>query len=297
MLTTLTRLVVLLAFALLPSALVAQELSRADAERFQQLMQSGAEAYQREDYQRSIELLEAARAIYDHPDLTYNIARAWTHLNRCSKARGLYEAYVGREDIGPEDVEKARQMLAELDSGCVSRGTLRIECTVPQTAVSIDGGQPQACPVAVEVQTGSHQIMARAPQHLPATQRAEVLEAEVTPVTITLEREAPPEPPSAAGPNWPLIGWVTAGAGGALLVTGLILDASSVGRLRALEEASENGDVAEVERLRSGASRSKAATIVLYTGGIVAIGAGTYMALFLGSDETATASVAFGGRF
>ena len=105
----------------------AQDLSRQEIRAFKELAREGAELYEAEKFEEAVAKLKEAQAIYDHPDLAYNLGRAHSKLGRCAEARAAFTDFLGRDDISEETEAKARKSLADLES-CREPGTVEIAC-------------------------------------------------------------------------------------------------------------------------------------------------------------------------
>lgn len=279
------------------SPATAQDLSADEVETFQKLMAQGSQAYADGEYERSISSLREAQKLYDHPDLVYNIGRAYTRLRRCSEARRAFITYLQRPEITEEDDRKARKNLQELTE-CVEPARLTIECTPRDASVAVDDGQKSdTCPAQFEVEPGEHQITVSAAEHRPASRTTVLKEGESAALQIALEREAddPTEVVSSrkesSDGSWrPVAGWSAIGGGAAMLVTGLVLDSTSSARGARLREAAEDEDEATVDTLERRARTIRAATIALYAGGLVAAATGSALVIWGSSGPDGDAS-------
>ncbi len=267
----------------------AQDLSPEEIEEFQRLMSEGAEAYSAREYEKSIELLQKAQAIYDHPDLVYNIGRAYTRLRRCSDARRAFITYLQRPEITKEDDEKARTNLEEL-SECVTPARLTVTCEPAEASVSVDGEERGSCPIELEVEPGDHLIAVTASDHRPFEERRSAGEGDEVAVDVRLEPlsvapvESPDEPPRRDGAWRPIVGWTAIGVGAAAIGTGLVVDSSSIGRSAAIRDAADEGDEGTVQLLERRARTARAASVALYVGGAVAAITGGVLVIW-GSDD------------
>jgi hypothetical protein len=235
-------------------------------------------------------VLQEAREIYDHPDLTYNIGRAYTRLRRCDEARRAFITYLQRPEITKADDEKARQNLKELSS-CVPPARLAVECSPETAMVSVDGEPSKACPTEFEVEPDEqHRIVVTAREYETAEETRTPASGETVAVEIELqkpEKEIPPPTEPAGDGSWkPIVGWSAIGAGAAMLIGGVVLDSTSSGRAQRLQQAAADGDDSRVQELEKGGRTARAATIGLYIGGLVAAATGTALVIWASSGKS-----------
>lgn len=263
----------------------AQDLSREEIQEFQRLSAEGAELYAAKDFEGSIARLQQAQEIYAHPDLQYNIGRAQLQLERCRAARATFDAYLQRDGLSEEATAAAQEQL-ELATTCKEDGTVVLACT-DGAIVSLDG-ESVACGEPIVRKEGVYSLSATAPEYEQYSTNVTIEPGGSTEVQVELVRETVEAPaPQPAAPTWQRpVGYAAVGTGGALILGGLILDASSSGRADKLAEAA---DPAEVDRLSRGAKTARAVTLTMYIGGVVAAGTGAVLLLTAPSNDVQAA--------
>jgi tetratricopeptide (TPR) repeat protein len=98
--------------------------AQADADRFRELVQQATEAFGRGEFERAIELTDAAYAIKPHPRLLYNRARAHEALGHAEQAIADYQSYLER-DPESEDKETVSGRIKALRAELARRDAMR----------------------------------------------------------------------------------------------------------------------------------------------------------------------------
>lgn len=270
--------------------LAAQET---DTARLQRLVAESRQLYENGDYQGSLDRLREARAIVDHPDIAYNIARSLQKLSRCRDAREAYEAYMNRDDVSEQDVAQARAQLAQMEA-CREEVDVAFACNVPAT-LSVDGGTEFSCGESRTLEEGTYFVQARAEGYETASNRFTVDASANVPVEIRLTPVAEDEVQPTATADWQRpVAYGAIGTGGALLVSGLVIDVRSAGRAKRMEEAAADGDEQRWQKLRDGAPGAKTATLVLYGSGVVLGAVGATLLVLSGNGDASQARVQVG---
>lgn len=263
-------------------------------EKFTAHVKRGAQLRKDGKPREALAEFEKARAIADHPKLAFAIGRIYEDIGDCGAARQSFER--GLED------ERSRGALAakfeealEQNRQCTDRGVLTVHCEPTNARLLIDG-EPTPCPAEVELSAGEHTLEASAPDSETRTQTIRVEPAGQHHETIELG-----EPWQRTTVTYAKYGAL--GVGGALLVGGIISDASASSRQDELAEATRQGDVARANRLADEADSAQTRTVVLYSLGALFVAGGAALwaydaeaeALLAGDDSTPAASVEIRG--
>jgi hypothetical protein len=139
--------------------------TRAEA---QALLDAGNELFLASKHREALDKYQAAIAVWDHPAIAFNIARALIALDRPVEAFAFVEralAY-GSAPLKPSVFEEA-QNYQRLLRGQIAE--LYIECSDPGVQVSLDGQPPQTCQGLgpIRVAAGAHQLIAERAGFLP----------------------------------------------------------------------------------------------------------------------------------
>src|SRR5690554_6915998 len=176
-------LLAVMALAIAPRAAHAQAMSAEQLERFKLRVSDGKRLFEMGKYRASIEQFEAARDIYDHSRLLFNIAQSYKAMNACAQARAMFDRYLAVPDIDPKMRQRATALREELADSCVEEGTLQVSCapkstTLTLTPLAADGAreaaQPASCPLDTKLRVGRYELRAQAPGFVPSAQQIEV---------------------------------------------------------------------------------------------------------------------------
>src|SRR5690554_831950 len=121
-------LLALMALAITPRAANAQAVSAEQLERFKLRVSDGKRLFEMGKYRASIEQFEAAREIYDHSRLRFNIAQSYKAMGACTQARDAFSGFLALPDIDPKMRARAHELLKEVDTTCVEEGTIQVSC-------------------------------------------------------------------------------------------------------------------------------------------------------------------------
>ena len=149
-------------------------------------------------------------------------------------------------------------MSALLGSANISVGQLKLSSSPPGAQVVIDGKPAGATPLDVSLPAGPHEIMVSAEGRVDVVKSVTIVKGTPTALEVVLEVPRPPPPPRSK-----LMPIAVIGAGAALLVTGIVLYATS---------ESDTGEKPEYRDTR-------ALGIGVAIGGLAVGGLGTYLLL------------------
>lgn len=291
-------LVLVVAAFLWPASGAAQEsLSKEQIQRFQHRVSEGRRLYDLDKFRAALEQFEAARELFDHPRLTFNIAQSYRALNECTSARAAYERYIGIPEAKAEVRERARGILGELDDTCVETGRLEVTCS-PQdatlTLIELDGDSQRSgqCPVDTSVRVGRYLVVAEADGY--QTQEREVTVELNSKHAVDLALSRRDDTVFAGMDAHSLIAYSAIGLGAASLMGGFVSDYTAVGRLDELSQAQAQGDAGRVASLQREADSASTRTAVLYSvGTALVVGGVTYKwVMSTGGDTQRAASAA-----
>jgi len=266
----LKTLIPLLSLLLIPLSAIAQP-SAEDIERYRTLTADAGVAYEDGDYRKTIALLSEAQTINDHPDLTYNIGRAYEAMSWCGRARETFSVYVKRKDVSRKDRTAAGERLEDLND-CVEKRQITVRCEPGDATLKLNDSKEMSCHTPFEVGEGSYTISVSRDGYLPSVLSVNVnafsddieVEARLTPAPVDeIEPIAIPEERSS---QWrPTLGWTLLGVGTAALVTAVILDATA---------GIDSVDPDKLAEAEADAESRRTLTTGLYIGGLVIGAAG-----------------------
>ena len=214
-----------------PSSTPAPDELKAARELFQ-------EAYKDEQekrYAQALEKFQRVAAVKESASVRYRIGSVLESLGRLREARDSFRALSASKPnlTTPEkDIADNAAERAHLLDKKIPRLVLRLQPNPPADArVSIDGAPVPAttAPRAIELDPGEHHILANSPTSKLSESKVTLTEGGEVEVMVALEPNGPATPPPVEPPvaetshRNDTLAYVAIGAGGALLVTGLVL--------------------------------------------------------------------------
>jgi hypothetical protein len=201
----------------------------------QNLVDRGNELFLESKHREALAEYLAARAVWDHPAICFNIARSLIQLDRPVDAFTQLQCALayGSAPLQEQVFVEARSY-EHLLRGQVAE--LRVLCSQRDVRVSIDGEVSFNCPGArtTYVAPGHHQIVGEKPGFLPFTRSALALSGNTADVEVSLVsiRDA------QAQTRWPAwLPWTTVGAGAVFGATGIALRLQAEAHLDRYAEA------------------------------------------------------------
>jgi hypothetical protein len=228
-----------------PSSTPAPEELKAAREMFQ-------EAYKDEQekrYAQALEKFQKVAAVKESASVRYRIGSVLESLGRLREARDSFRALAASKSnlTTPEkDIADNAAERAHLLDKKIPRLVLRLQPNPPADArVSIDGAPVPASttPRAIELDPGEHHILASSPTSKLTETKVTLTEGGEVEVQVLLEPNAPATPPPVEPPppeaprRDNTLAYVAIGAGGALLVTGIVLLAVRGGDVSDIKKA------------------------------------------------------------
>jgi hypothetical protein len=276
--------ILMVAASTFPVSGAAQEsLSKEEIQRFQHRVSEGRRLYELDKFRAALEQFEAAREIFDHPRLTFNIAQSYRALDECTSARAAYERYIDIPEAKAEMRERARRLLSELDETCVETGRLEVTCrprgaSVTLVALDDSAGDDQRsgeCPIDTSLRVGRYRVIAEA-DGFQAQEREVTVELNSN-HSIDLSLSPQDDAVFAGLDSHSLIAYSAIGLGAASLVGGFVSDYTAVSRLDELSQAQAEDDHGRVATLQREADSASTRTAVLYSvGAALVVGGATY---------------------
>ncbi len=228
-----------------PGAALADDATpvAADAADARQQYQLGTQAFAQKRFAEAAMHFEAAAAFRPHAVTLYTAALAWDNAERPERAADAYGRSLEIPGMDAKQTTNAKERLASLEK---TLGTLQLK--VPQGwKVQLDTLTEVSGPSRLHASPGVHTLTVR-PTGLPVERREVTLEAgqttnlEISEESLAAARKAaePPPPPKVEPPSPPPppppkveppppafpqkpIGFVLAGTGGALFISGILL--------------------------------------------------------------------------
>lgn len=239
----------------------------------------GREAAKAEDYARAIEHYNEAQAVcpFD-PTVAYSLARAYHLSNDCRQAIVSYERALQQIKSGLVDAsvtaDKVTERIEEVRSTCVDTAHVTITCADPGVSLQIDDREPMACPVELELAARSHDLTATLAGRREHRETISLSSGEQREVNIAAlpPKALPTPPPGVAGSE--LWGWVTLGAGGALLITGAALHGAAAAKRSAFTSPDKDAQGTITSPTRAQALSLREESNALDTGGVITLSIG-----------------------
>lgn len=198
--------------------------------------------------ERGGELLVQAAQLYeeayarcpDLPSLQYAAGRVYQTLGECERAITWYARLVEVEDDAQayeEDVhldvalQKAKAELVKLSDTC-ARTSLDVQCAQPGVTIVIDEETSHACPLALEVEPGSHLVSAQLDGHMSREYQVIVEARSTTRVVVSRMAQREEQVTTelgaiaesvAARPSGRHRAWIGAGSGMLVIGAGLLV--------------------------------------------------------------------------
>ena len=145
---------------LFPSSSYGQEVSPSEPQL--QLMAKASEAYQREDYDIAVLLLQRAVDQGKHNFVYLNLGRALQKAGRCLEARVAFDRVPNEPPVqtpSQAQIEQlAKEFSAELNEQCEPR--ILVTCDNLDVGIRLDGGD-LLCGVEHRVRPGDHELQVR----------------------------------------------------------------------------------------------------------------------------------------
>lgn len=270
-----------------------------------EIFQDAYKDEQEKRYTQALEKFQRVAAVKESASVRYRIGSVLESLGRLREARDAFRALAASKPSLPVPEQEIADSAAErahvLDKK-IPRIVLRLQPDSPlDTRVSIDGAPVPATvtPRQVELDPGEHVVQASSPTSRPSESRVTLPEGgqvEVVVVLVPLKSAAKAPPPSATAPvptpppdTGPhrdnTLAYVALGAGGALLVTGLILLGIREGDISTLNKECGSNGVCPIGKQASLQSAHDEAQLFGPLGlglglvGLAAVGTGAYLVL------------------
>lgn len=205
-----------------------QEELKAAREMFQ-------EAYRDEQekrYAQALEKFQRVASVKESASVRYRIGSVLEQLGRLREARDKFVALAeskpslssAEQEIADNAAERARRLDKK-----IPRVMLRLHDSAPADAqVIIDGTAVAASTTArpIELDPGDHVIQASSPASMPTESKVTLAEGSEVPFVVELAPKTGDAPPPTSPPSdrtRRTVGSIALGAGGVLLVTGIVL--------------------------------------------------------------------------
>lgn len=243
----------------------------ASLEKFRAHVQQAVEYKTAGELRAAIAEFEKARAIADHPKFALAVGRLHEEIGDCAAAKSEFQRGLNDKRSGEELVEKIKEELGA-NATCVDQGELAVECD-PQGATVTAGDQSASCPANLSLPAGEHAVRVSAPGRVTRT------------MTVKVEPAGQHQERVELGRTWqkPAVTYTKYGAiglGGALILGGIISDASAGSRQDELAAASSAGDVSRANALAAEADSAQGRTVALYTVGALFAAGGTALWIY-----------------
>jgi len=168
-----------------PSADVAAEARRSEAKR---LFDAGVQAFAEHRYADAVAAFLQADAVVPSPPLSFNIARAFEHLDEPSKALGFYRDYLRREPAA-KNAAQVQARVGELALVLAARGVqqLTVLSTPTGASVTIDRHVLGKTPLTTELTPGAHHVRLELRGYGPTDANVELAAREPRDLAFSLE--------------------------------------------------------------------------------------------------------------
>jgi len=138
-----------------------------DSEQVTELVKAGIEDFQAERFLEAVSHFLEAKAIYDDPNLDWNIARGFEEAGDCANAVVWFERVENRKPEGDDKkkikklAKESKKKIKDLAKDCPESGTAAISCIDDKARISGDGGPEFACPITLQLSSGDHSVTGR----------------------------------------------------------------------------------------------------------------------------------------
>jgi hypothetical protein len=264
-----------------------------------EMFQDAYKDEQEKRYTQALDKFQRVAAVKESASVRYRIGSVLEQLGRLREARDSFRALAASKPNLTQPEKEIADNAAErahlLDKR-IPRLLLRLQPDAPADArVSIDGAPVPASttPRSIELDPGEHQILASSPTSQPSETKVTLAEGREVEVMVVLETAAaakpPPlvaEPPPVEGPRRDnTLAYVALGAGGALVVTGLVLlgiregDVSDIKKACGADGTCPSAQMASLQSSHDQAALFGPLGIGVGLVGLAAAGTGVYLLL------------------
>jgi hypothetical protein len=265
-----------------------------------EMFQDAYKDEQEKRYTQALDKFQRVAAVKESASVRYRIGSVLEQLGRLREARDSFRALAASKPNLTQPEKEIADNAAErahlLDKR-IPRLVLRLQPDAPADArVSIDGAPVPAstAPRSIELDPGEHHILASSPTSQPSETKVTLAEGREVEVMVVLEtvaaaKQPPPvvvEPPPVEAPRRDnTLAYVALGAGGVLVVTGLVLLGIREGDVSDIKKAcGANGTCPSAQMASLQSSHDQAALfgplgIGVGLVGLAAAGTGVYLLL------------------
>lgn len=283
-----------------PAATPATPATEQQLKAAREMFQDAYKDEQEKRYAQALDKFQRVAAVKESASVRYRIGSVLEQLGRLREARDAFRALAASKPNLTQPEKEIADNAAErahlLDKR-IPRLLLRLQPDPPADArVSIDGAPVpvSTTPRSIELDPGEHHILASSPTSLPSESKVTLAEGREVEVMVALEttgasKPPPPvvaEPPAVESPRRDhTLAYVALGAGGVLVVTGLVLLGIREGDISDIKKAcGSNGTCPSAERESLQSSHDQAALfgplgIGVGLVGLAAAGTGVYLLL------------------
>ncbi len=263
------------------------------------LFRAGREASEQGDFATACARFEESRRLEPAPGTVFNLAVCYERLGQVASAWQRFQEVKERLPAADERVALADERIAALASR-LPKLTLRL-ADAPAGATALRDGVPlgsASLGIAVPVDPGRHELVARAPGHADSTVSVEIAEGERkevvlrlgAPETASAATSSQSSTSSASASSSPVLGYTLGAIGVAGIATSLITGALVLDRKSTVEKECV-GSVcsrAGADAASSGRTLSAVSTVA-FAAGAVCTAAGLYFILSSDSQKKETA--------
>lgn len=265
----------------------------------EQLNDQAVEAAISGNFDKAVRLFRASLDLGELNVTYLNLGRALFKLGQCAEADEAYGKALTAPRVTsptPAEIEKfVADYRGEFEEKCP--GTVRIACVPDTLKFSVDDGIERVCRGTVQLPPGMHTFTA-----LYDDQRIvrQVRVSAMSTQSVRLEAEHDIETKRSTVATW---AWISSGVGGALVLTGLLIDGAVIGPdFDKYEEAAANNNAATYHDLKDTLDSEQSLNLLVFiTGGVaLATGGGLFLydaGVFGGSehDDGSAGLVQLGG--
>ena len=285
----------------------------ADARRSQAKARfdEGVNAFREHRWTDAVQAFRQADAIAPSAPLSFNIAKAYEHLEDTVGALRWYRDYLRRSPQAANAAEVQARVVT-LAAALAVRGVqqLTVLSTPSGAAVSIDNAQVGTAPVTLELAPGQHLVRLELPGY--ARKQVEFLLDARSPQDVALQLESLTAPPAAVTPAavtpaaispspvlapprrerpFGVVPWIVMGAGGVGLLGALGFE---LGRRSAESDAKGDTQLAYQDHYDTMHGRQTSARVLLGVGGALVVTGGVLLALNRPKQPEAAVALACG---
>ena len=261
----------LLAAALVCSPASAQE----DPEAYKQLIRQAVDQYELDNFAEAKALFTEAHRVFPNARTLRGLGLCANYLRDYVGAIHYLDAAIANrvKPLEPAMVDEAQAVIARARSFI---GRVRVTLDPPDATLTVDAWPAEHVGGVLELNSGTHELAARAPGRQSATRLVRVepgaelsIELALVPIEVVSASLAPPTESSAS-----IAPWIVVGVSGAVAIAGGVLLGVALNDVATVESAEPLAPWSELEKHYDRSPELSAAGIAMLSVGLAGVAAG-----------------------